>query len=84
MKVYKKRDLVNCLYDRAWRICSDYALFHQEILFIHKILKANGYPVTFLDSCLQKFLSRKYTKKEELIGPKKKTLSPCPTVVKTA
>ena len=58
-KVYK-RGLVNCLYDRAWRICSDYTLFHQEILFIQKTLKANGYPVTFLDSCLQKFLSKKF------------------------
>ena len=54
-----KRGLVNCLLYRAWKICSSYALFHQEVAYIRQILLANGYPGTFLDSCINKFVTTK-------------------------
>ena len=69
-----KRGLVNCLFGRAWCICSNYILFHKEAEFIKKTLLSNGYPSTFLDSCLQKFLTRKFMppEKSATFGPEKK------------
>ena len=71
-----KRGLVNCLLYRAWKICSTYLLFHQEITFIKNILLSNGYPETFLDSCINKFVASKVEKKsvtaDPVFGPDKK------------
>ena len=61
-----KKGLVNGLLCRAWRLCSNYILFHSEVLFIRETLKSNGYPVTFLDSCIKKFLDKQFTPDEIL------------------
>ena len=53
-----KRGLVYCLVSRAWRLCSNYHLFHEELLFIKNVLLSNGYPGNFVDSCVQRFLNR--------------------------
>ena len=54
-----KTGLVNCLLNRAWKICSNSDLFHQEIKFIKSTLAANGYPSNFLNSCTNRFLKAK-------------------------
>ena len=64
-KTFKKR-LVNGLLCRAWRLCSNYTLFRSEVLCIRETLKSNGYPVTFLDSCIKKFLDKQFTPDEIL------------------
>ena len=46
-----KTGLVNCLLNRAWKICSNSDLFHQEI---KSTLAANGYPSNFLAQQLHK------------------------------
>ena len=61
-----KKGLVNGLLYRAWRLCSNYTLFHSEVLCIRETLKSNGYPVTFLDSCIKKFLDKQFTPDEIL------------------
>ena len=55
-----KRGLVRCLIHRAWKICSSYENFHRELEFLKSVLAANGYPSNFVDSCIQKYLQRKY------------------------
>ena len=66
-----KTGLVNCLLNRAWKICSNSDLFHQEINFIKSTLAANGYPSNFLNSCINRFLKTK-----TLIGLKNLNLDP--------
>ena len=75
-----KKGLVNGLLCRAWRLCSNYTLFHSEVLCIRETLKSNGYPVTFLDSCIKKFLDKQFTPDEILqsvFGPPAKLVCIC-------
>ena len=69
-----KLGLVNCLLYRAWKICSDEEYFNEEVNFIKKTLSANGYPLNFLNSCVQKFMKSKYSAKvkDVIYGPKLK------------
>ena len=55
-----KLGLVRCLLHRAWSICSSSELFESEVSFIRNILRANGYPLNFLNSCIIKFKKMKY------------------------
>ena len=54
------------LSERAWKICSNHELFHQEIL--HKeVLRKNDYPSSVIDKQIDKFLNKKF------ISPLEKT-----------
>ena len=55
-----KLGLVRCLLHRAWSICSSSELFESEVSFIRSILRANGYPLNFLNSCIIKFKKMKH------------------------
>ena len=73
-----KRGLVTCLVNRAWRICSTYELFHLELDFIRKTLNANGYPTNFIESCVHRFLSSKFSENSlPVVGPEKKSVYLC-------
>ena len=73
-----KRGLVFGLINRAWRICSTFDNFHQEMLFLKKVLAGNGYPLTFFDRCLDKFLMNKYKCNScPVNGPEKKCVVLC-------
>ena len=74
-----KRGLVIGLICRAWKLCSSYEGFHQELSFLKKVLQCNGYPSTFIDSCVNRFLSRLYCAqpKEDSYGPEKKPAFLC-------
>ena len=54
-----KTGLINCLLNRAWKKCSNFDLFHQEIKFFKSTLAANGYLSNFLNSCINRFLKAK-------------------------
>ena len=49
--------------DRAWKICTNYELFHIEVLNIKQILVRNEYPLTVEDHEIKIFLDKKYTSK---------------------
>ena len=57
--VVYKINLIKCLLDRAWKICSNYELFHQEILLLKEVLKRNDYPSSVIDKQIDKFLNKK-------------------------
>ena len=61
-KVYK-RGLVIGLVNKAWRICSSFAGFHQELTFLQSVLAANGYPRSFVDNCVKQVLDKCYSGK---------------------
>ena len=74
-----KRGLVNGLLHRAWRICSSFELFHQEVIFLKDILQKNGYPYTFIDQCVRTFLTAKMDSQKDPpeFGPCKKPVTLC-------
>ena len=54
-------NLIKCLLDRSWKICSNLNLFHQEIQRIKLILLENEYPTTILNTVINKYLEKKFT-----------------------
>lgn len=48
-------------FHRAFTICSSWLLFHKEVQNILRILKCNNYPKVFIDKCLHKFLTKKFS-----------------------
>ena len=57
---------------RAFKLCSNFELFHQEIENLKNIFRNNGYPVNFSDFCIKKYLNNLYVKKKVyLLAPKK-------------
>ena len=72
-----KLSLVSGLFHRAWNICLDHRLFNAEALRIKELLRQNGYPTKFLNSCLVKFLNRIHQNPNttsQPFGPEKKSL----------
>ena len=65
------------LVNRAWNICSTFEGFHQEVRFIKDTLAANGYPNNFVESVVNKYLTRKYTSELPVYGPEKKRVILC-------
>ena len=58
-QVYKI-NLIKSLLDRAWKICSNYELFHLEVLSMKENLKKNNYPCSVIDRTIKEFLDKKY------------------------
>ena len=44
--------------------CSNFELFHQEILNLKGIFKRNGYCCNFIDVCIKRFLNNTFTNKK--------------------
>ena len=67
-----KYALIFTLLHRAFKLCSNFELFHQEIENLKNIFRNNGYPVNFSDFCIKKYLNNLYVKKKVyLLAPKK-------------
>lgn len=53
-----KVGLVKCLFNRAYRICSNYVSMHAEFQRISRFLLDNGYPKTLIEKCLHAVLGK--------------------------
>ena len=53
-----KENLISTLTVRAWRICSNYDFFNQEIDKLKAILQSNGYPLGFIEKVMGKMLNK--------------------------
>ena len=74
-----KRGLVNCLVHRAWKLCSSYEGFHKEMEVVKSILLDNGYPLSFVEGCINRYLCRLYSNSCNstdllMFGPDKKSV----------
>ena len=72
-----KRNLVFGLLNRAWKICSSFELFNQEMENIKQLLKSNGFPVKFLNRHFKSFLNKKMNANNiacDVYGPAKKNV----------
>ena len=43
---------------RCFTLCSDWSNFHGELVTLKEIFQRNGYPMSFIDKCVKKFLDR--------------------------
>ena len=66
-----KYALIFALLHKAFKLCSNFELFHQKIEILKNILKKNGYLINFTNFCIKKYLDNLYVKKEVyLLAPK--------------
>ena len=61
-----KKSLTDTLLDRSYNICSNYASFHQEILFLKFVWYINSFPLFLIDKCVKKFLDNFFIKKKKI------------------
>ena len=62
-KSYKCNLLLTLLH-RTFKLCSNFERFHQEIDKLKTIFENNGYPKSFVDFCIKKYLDKVFIKKE--------------------
>ena len=68
---------------RAFKLCSNFELFHQEILNLKDIFKRNGYPGNFIDACIKRYLNQIFIdKKTYALAPKKELVCVLPFIGK--
>ena len=78
-----KSNLIFTLLFRAFALCSNFELFHQEILNPKDIFKRNGYPCNFFDVCIKRFLNNTFIdKKVYALAPKKELVCVLPFIWK--
>ena len=67
-----KSSLIFTLLFRAFKLCSNFELFHQEILYLKDIFKRNCYLCYFIDVCIKRFLNSIFIdKKVYALAPKR-------------
>ena len=59
-----KYNLLFTLLHRAFKLCSNFERFHQEIDKLKTIFENNVYPKSFADFCIKKYLDKTFFKKE--------------------
>ena len=62
------------LLHRAFKLCSNFERFHQEIDKLKTIFENNGCPKSFVDFCIKKYLDKVFIKKEVVLKASKKEL----------
>ena len=72
-KLYKY-NLLFTLPHRAFKLCSNFEGFHQEIDKLKTTFENNGYPKSFVDFCIKKFLDKVFIKKKVILKASKKEL----------
>ena len=66
-----KLNTFNTLYYRAYRLCSNYANFHKELIFLNNFFSCNGFPQYLIDKKLRKFLNNIFNPPIKHYGPPK-------------
>ena len=70
---YKSGSISSLLY-RAFKLCSNFDIFQQEITFLKVIFKRNGYPSNFIDKCVKTILDKMFIEKKVFSVEQKKEL----------
>ena len=72
-----KKGLVYTLLHRAFVLCSSWAKFHEEVVFLKEIFMRNSYPCHFFDKCVKTFLDKMFITKKVYLTVPQKELSIC-------
>ena len=59
-----KKNLVSTLLYRAFNICNNYKLIHQEFQNISKFMQQNGFPDYFINNQIAMFLNKQFSQKK--------------------
>ena len=59
---------------RAFRLCSNFEIFHKEINKLKNVFKSNGYPKSLVDLCIKKYLDQVFIKKKVVLKASEKEL----------
>ena len=59
---------------RCFKICSDWARFHEELNFLKHVFLKNGYPLSFIDKCFKMIINKLVIKHPQGTTVEKKTL----------
>ena len=51
---YFRTNIISCLIDRAFKICSTELAFTLELKFLKQFFLGNNFPINFIDKCLKK------------------------------
>ena len=65
---------------RAFKLCSNSELFHQEIENLKNSYRSSGYPVNFSNFCLKKYLDNLFVKKKVYLLAPTKTVNLCSSI----
>ena len=57
-----------------FKLCANFELLHQEINKLKSIFENNGYPKSFVNCCIKKYLDKIFIKKEVVLKASKKEL----------
>ena len=68
-----KYNLLFTLLHRAFKLCSNFERFHQEIDKLKTIFENNGYPKSFVDFCIKKYLDNVFIKQSRTESLEKRT-----------
>ena len=66
--------MIFTLLRRAFKLSSNFELFHHEIDKLKTIFKSNGYTTRFADPCMKKYLDNVFVRKEIVLKTSKKEL----------
>ena len=69
-----KYNLLFTLLHWAFKLCPNFEHFHQEIDKLKTIFKNNGYPKSFVDFCIKKYLDNVFIKKKVVLKASKKEM----------
>ena len=67
-----KYNLLFTLLHRAFKLCSNFERFHQEIDKLKTVFENNSYPKSFIDFCIKKYLDKVFIKKKVVLKASKK------------
>ena len=74
-----KSGLISSLLYKAFTLCSNFEIFHQEIIFLEDLFKRNDYPSNFIDKCVKTFLDKIFIVKKVFLVSTKEGISLCLT-----
>ena len=63
------------MFFRYFSTCSNWANFHNELVFLNDIFLKNVYPISFIDKCFKTVFDRLYLKRPQVLTAKKNTLT---------
>ena len=72
-EVYKVGMIYTLAY-RCFKMCSDWAKFHEELNFLKQVFLKNGYPLLFIDKCFKMVINKLVIKRPQVTKVEKKTL----------
>jgi len=66
-----KINSIKTLITRAYNLCSNWAAFHQELLFLKNFFTTNGYPLQLFDKITKTFLHNKFSNQQTVCTVKR-------------